>query len=75
MSGPHAEAVSRLDRAVRAVTAEEPSLAGAAIPDGERQWHLAFAGWPAAPDVFLATDKPRLVPVSVSRWSAAAASR
>jgi GntR family transcriptional regulator/MocR family aminotransferase len=47
-----ADATSRLDRAVRAVTAEEPSLSATAIPAGEHQWHLASADWPAAPDDF-----------------------
>lgn len=47
-----ADAAGRLERAVLAVMAEEPSLAGAAIPAGEQQWHLTSAGWPAAPDDF-----------------------
>jgi GntR family transcriptional regulator / MocR family aminotransferase len=47
-----ADAVGRLEQAVRAVTAEESSLAAAAIPAQGQQWHLASADWPAAPDDF-----------------------
>ena len=47
-----ADAVGRLERAVRAVMAEEPSLAATAIPAREQQWNLVSADWPAAPDDF-----------------------
>lgn len=49
-----AEAVTRLELAVRAVLAEERSLAAAAIAPEERQWHLTPADWPATPDDFYA---------------------
>jgi GntR family transcriptional regulator / MocR family aminotransferase len=47
-----AEAIARLERAVQAVMSEDRSLAAAAIPADDRQWHLASADWPAAPEDF-----------------------
>lgn len=47
-----ADAIARLQLAVQAVTTEDRSLAAAAIPADDRQWRLASADWPAAPDDF-----------------------
>lgn len=49
-----AEATARLELAVRAVMAEQRSLAATAIPAEERPWHLTSADWPAAPEDFYA---------------------
>jgi GntR family transcriptional regulator / MocR family aminotransferase len=47
-----ADAVQRLELALQAVMTEERTLAAAAIPAQEQEWHLTSADWPAAPDDF-----------------------
>jgi len=46
------DAVGRLERAVRAVLAEDRCLSATAIPAEDQHWHLASADWPAAPEDF-----------------------
>lgn len=67
-----ADAISHMERAVRAVTAEEPSRSSPAIRAEEQRWHL---DWPtgrlAAPDDFYPVTSPACFQASATAVQAA----